>query len=49
METLQTTVENELQSKENNAIVLWAMDYKEANDEWEKIMNIKKPKPGAEQ
>ena len=33
METLQTTVENELQSKENNAIVLWAMDYKEAHDE----------------
>ena len=33
METLQTTVETELQSKENNAIVLWAMDYKEAHDE----------------
>ena len=24
-------------------------NYKEANDEWEKIMNIKKPKPGAGQ
>jgi len=33
METLQTTIETELQSKENNAIVLWAMDYKEAHDE----------------
>jgi len=33
METLQTAVETELKSKEHNAIILWAIDYKEAHDE----------------